>query len=136
MHLAGWLHKGIRSDNTLFFAEDDGSFSYDQPFIVGFEYSREASAVAQTEGVTDDFEFNLYRHPDVQGLPAVAQPVPSQPAASQPAASSNRSRIPFDYPHDHYSLGIMLLEGKHQEHTKEGVSNSQIYKSLCRQVPR
>tara|TARA_R110002003_G_scaffold228_16_gene16714 strand:- start:10075 stop:11808 length:1734 start_codon:yes stop_codon:yes gene_type:complete len=101
MHLAGWLHKGIRSDNILFFAETDGSFSYDKPFIVGFEYSREASALAQTEGVTDDFEFNLYRHPDVQGLPAAAQSATS---------SSSANRIPFDYPHDQYSLGILLLE--------------------------
>ncbi|EMD60351.1 hypothetical protein COCSADRAFT_98758, partial [Bipolaris sorokiniana ND90Pr] len=43
IHLAGWLHKGIRSDNILFFAENNGGFSYDQSFVVGFEYSREAS---------------------------------------------------------------------------------------------
>ena len=101
MHLAGWLHKGIRSDNILFFAETDGSFYYDKPFIVGFEYSREASALAQTEGVTDDFELNLYRHPDVQGLPTAAQATTS---------SSNTNRISFDYVHDQYSLGVVLLE--------------------------
>ncbi|KAF1954794.1 HET-s/LopB domain protein [Byssothecium circinans] len=105
MHLAGWLHKGIRSDNILFFAENNSSFSYDKPFIVGFEYSREALALAQTEGVTDDFEFNLYRHPDVQGLPAAAQS-----ATTQATSSSSASRIPFDYTHDQYSLGILLLE--------------------------
>lgn len=101
MHLAGWLHKGIRSDNILFFAETDGSFSYDKPFIVGFEYSREASALAQTEGVTDDFESNLYRHPDVQGLPA---------ATESTTDSSSSNRVPFDYLHDQYSLGIVFLE--------------------------
>lgn len=101
MHLAGWLHKGIRSDNILFFAESNGGFSYDKPFVVGFEYSREASASHQTEGVTDDFEYNLYRHPDVQGLPAVVQTATS---------TSSTSKIPFDYTHDQYSLGILLLE--------------------------
>jgi len=105
MHLAGWLHKGIRNDNIIFFAEEDGEFSYDKPFIVGFEYSREASAVAQTEGVTDDFESNLYRHPDVQGLPAAAQS-----GESQPKSTSNADRIPFNYSHDQYSLGVLLLE--------------------------
>ncbi|RMZ69356.1 HET-s domain [Pyrenophora seminiperda CCB06] len=106
MHLAGWLHKGIRSDNILFFAEDHGEFSYDKPFIVGFEYSREASAVAQTEGVTDDFDCNLYRHPDVQGLPAAA----TQSAPPQGTQPSNTNKIPFDYSHDQYSLGVMFLE--------------------------
>lgn len=101
MHLAGWLHKGIRSDNVLFFAETDGSFSYDKPSIVGFEYSREATALAQTEGVTDGFEFNLCRQPDVQGLPAAAQSVTS---------SCHANKIPFDYVHDQYSVGILLLE--------------------------
>jgi serine/threonine protein kinase len=100
MHLVSWLHKGIRSDNVLFFAEDNGSFSYDKPYVVGFEYSRVASSIEQTESVTDDFELNLYRHPEMQGLPAVAEPAPS----------SNSIRIPFDYQHDHYSLGILLLE--------------------------
>jgi serine/threonine protein kinase len=100
LHLAGWLHKGIRSDNLMFFVRDGNSFVYDKPYIVGFEYTREASSARQTEGVDDDFEFNLYRHPEVQGLPAqnsMSIPIPTP-------------RTPFDYQHDIYSLGIVLLE--------------------------
>ena len=99
LHLAGWLHKGIRSDNLLFFQSENDDYQYDKPYLVGFEYSREATSAGQTEGVADDFEHNLYRHPDVQGLP-----IQSTPQAVNPKRTS------FSNVHDFYSLGLVLLE--------------------------
>lgn len=100
LHLAGWLHKGIRSDNIMFFAKEGQSFSYSEPYIVGFEYTREASSAGQTEGVDDDIGNNLYRHPEVQGLPV----------QNSRTNSARNARTPFDYRHDIYSFGIVLLE--------------------------
>jgi len=88
LHMAGWLHKAIRSDNVLFFDAAD----YSNLRIVGFEYSRQAASAQQTEGTKDDLRFNLYRHPDVQ------------------SGLANRQRVPFMARHDVYSLGIVLLE--------------------------
>jgi hypothetical protein len=100
LHLAGWLHKGIRSDNILFFGPDHSSPDLEEPSIVGFEYSRESQANAMTEGVFDDLEFNLYRHPEVQG-------VPEEPLE---ALAQRTSRPPFSQAHDIYSLGVVLIE--------------------------
>lgn len=44
LHLAGWLHKGVRSDNILFFPDKNGEFHSSQPYLAGFEYSRESGA--------------------------------------------------------------------------------------------
>ncbi|KAH6988115.1 hypothetical protein BKA56DRAFT_477938 [Ilyonectria sp. MPI-CAGE-AT-0026] len=103
LHLAGWLHKCIRSDNILFFENEDGVFSCGQPYLTGFEYSRERGENHESEGVTDDLEWNLYRHPEVQGLPEEALD-PSAPQSQQTA------RPRFSAQHDLYSFGIVLLE--------------------------
>jgi len=89
LHLAGWVHKAIRSDNVLFFGQSD----YSSLRLVGFEYSRQTSSAHQTEGVADDLEFNLYRHPKLQGgnLPATA-------------------KVSYSPIHDMYSVGVVLLE--------------------------
>lgn len=105
LHLAGWLHKGIRSDNILFFENEDGVFSCGQPYLAGFEYCRESGENHETEGVTDDLEWNLYRHPDVQGLPEEALNTPA-PAPQSP----QKARPRFSARHDIYSFGIILLE--------------------------
>lgn len=88
LHLTGWLHKGIRSDNLMFFVKTITALHTTSRTFVGFEYTREASSAGQTEGVDDDFEFNLYRHPEVQGLPA-------QNSRSIPLPTP---RTPFDLP--------------------------------------
>jgi hypothetical protein len=89
LHLAGWVHKAIRSDNLLFFDKSD----YSNLRLVGFEYSRQATSAQQTEGVADDLEFNLYRHPEVQG-------------GSVPTTA----KISYSPKHDIYSVGVVLLE--------------------------
>ncbi|EFY84431.1 hypothetical protein MAC_09533 [Metarhizium acridum CQMa 102] len=84
----------------MLFAKQGDRFVYDKLPLVGFEYTREASSAGQTEGVDDDFRFNLYRHPEVQGLPAQNSRTNTTPA----------TRTSFDYRHDVYSLGVVLLE--------------------------
>jgi hypothetical protein len=49
---AGLVHKAIRSDNVLFCDNAD----YANFRMVDFEYSRQATSVQQTEGMTDDLE--------------------------------------------------------------------------------
>ncbi|KAK2674945.1 hypothetical protein RAB80_009929 [Fusarium oxysporum f. sp. vasinfectum] len=100
LHLAGWLHKGLRSENILYFQDDAGDISFEEPYLAGFEYSREISAPGQTEGVTDDLEANLYRHEEVQGVPEE----PSQDGQGKPTKTT------FAMKHDIYSIGILLLE--------------------------
>jgi hypothetical protein len=103
LHLAGWLHKGIRSDNVLFFLQEDGAINPEEPYLVGFEYSRENAANTQTEMVVADIEFNLYRHPDVQGLPL-------ESSEGESGKGRQDSRPRFRQTHDLYSLGVVLLE--------------------------
>ncbi len=100
LHLAGWLHKGIRSENILFFGADQKTIQLNDPHIVGFEYSRESKPNSMTEGVSDDLEFNLYRHPEVQG-------VPEEPLEGE---TSRNQRPSFSQNHDVYSLGVILIE--------------------------
>jgi hypothetical protein len=102
LHLAGWLHKGIWSDNILFFADGQANTNPVKPYLVGFEYSRERQS--QTEDVADDLEWNVYRHPDVQGLP-------QEPLHPGKKCKEHKPQWPsFGPQHDIYSLGVVLLE--------------------------
>jgi serine/threonine protein kinase len=102
-HLAGWSHKGIRSDNILFFQDAKGQYELNKPYLTGFEYSRESGENQLTEGVNDDLEWNLYRHPDVQGIP-------EEPTSSQSGTTQQASRPSFTTIHDIYSFGVVLVE--------------------------
>jgi len=99
MHTCGWLHKGVAPHNVLFFQpESDGddddprSGVLREPFLVGFEYSREeshrAEDAAYSETMTMETEMAFYRHPSSQG--------------------SSRSKYKKLY--DIYSLGLVLLD--------------------------
>jgi hypothetical protein len=104
LHLAGWLHKGIRSDNILFFEDGAAKIDPTKPYLVGFEYSRESERQSQTEDVANDLEWNLYRHPDLQGPPREPSDSAKKDKGSKP------QRLPFSSQHDIYSLGVVLLE--------------------------
>ncbi|KAF2007987.1 hypothetical protein P154DRAFT_516761 [Amniculicola lignicola CBS 123094] len=91
-HLAGWLHKGIRSTNIVFNFDDVDDIDLAEPYIIGFEYSRPAELGASfTETVinTNDTD-DCYRHPDTQGPPT--------------------ERRSFARMFDIYSLGMVLLD--------------------------
>jgi len=96
IHLSGWLHKGIRSENILYFLDNEGKISYNKPYIAGFEYSRQALKYTHTESVCDDMEANLYRHIEVQEVP------------SDSATANNK--VSFSSKHEIFSVGVILLE--------------------------
>jgi hypothetical protein len=102
LHMAGWLHKDIRSDNIIFFSagDDQRLVNLAEPYLCGFEYSRSITAPLDTEPLAGDAGNNLYRHPDVQGLPEDGR---------------GTARPEFDQAHDVYALGVVLLElGSHR----------------------
>ncbi|OAA55764.1 HET-s/LopB domain protein [Cordyceps fumosorosea ARSEF 2679] len=95
VHLAGWLHKNICSSNVVFAADEVSQVNIAEPYICGFEYSRHIIAPQDTEPLAGDASNNMYRHPDVQGLPQ---------------ASRGTERPEFGKAHDVYALGMVLLE--------------------------
>ncbi len=100
IHLAAWLHKDIRSDNIILCADDEAQVNLAEPYLCGFEYSCLMAAPLDTEPLSGGAGNNLYRHPDVQGLPK---------------DSRDTERPEFDNAHDVYALGIVLLElGSHR----------------------
>jgi hypothetical protein len=86
-HLVNWVHQGIASYNIVFFYNEIDGVDYENPYLCGFEYSRKKSAPS-TARVVEQFEINVYRHPDRQGYPT---------------ASHQKE-------HDIYSYGVLLLE--------------------------
>jgi hypothetical protein len=110
LHSAGWLHKGFRSDNIVFFHSqgDVTSLDLDSPFVMGYEHSRLDSSNAISEIPSVNPEEDMYRHP-----------------LAHPAAGS-----PFRKGFDVYALGLVLLElakWKPLRHiAKKSVNRSQI----------
>lgn len=87
-HSDGWVHKSLRSESVVFFREASSkTLLVDLPYLVNFEYSRPQAAHTKLD-YDDDYNRNLYRHPDRQGEP----------------------RISFNKLHDIYALGVVLLE--------------------------
>ena len=63
IHNCGWLHKGIRPGNVVFFASPE--IDFDMPYLLGWEYSRKDASSEQTETVISaDSGAILYQHPD------------------------------------------------------------------------
>ena len=67
---ANWVHQGISSHNIYFFKTTNStSFDYSNPYLCGFEFSRPSDGISLSVCV-EDFEQNVYRHPDRQGAPS------------------------------------------------------------------
>jgi hypothetical protein len=85
LHNCGWLHKGILPENIIFLPAPKVDFK--EPFLVGWNYSREDKGGHLTETVAtaspDDL---LYRHPD------------------------HVNRLYYKQEYDHYQLGCLLIE--------------------------
>ena len=89
LHASGWLHKGFRSENILFFPpSSDSPRSIDDPYIAGYEYARTGAPGSHSEKSSGDPEHDIYRHPSAQG----------------PASQS------YIRAFDIYALGIVLVE--------------------------
>ncbi|KAI1634192.1 prion-inhibition and propagation-domain-containing protein [Biscogniauxia mediterranea] len=88
-HAVDWLHKGLKSDNILFFgsATDEGSLS--MPYITGYDLSRPSEELEMTEKPPFDPLNDIYRHPHVQ---------------------FGEAKNYYLKSHDMYSLGIVLIE--------------------------
>ena len=117
IHNDGWLHKGIRSENVLFFPRRwGGPRSLDNPRLVGFDFARkegpdeysEKPLLVEPSILTPIFiyslasfdtlinknlkrrktDINIYRHPDALRDPNTT----------------------FAREHDYYGLGVVLVE--------------------------
>ncbi|KAK0629175.1 prion-inhibition and propagation-domain-containing protein [Bombardia bombarda] len=106
LHAANWLHKGIISENVIFFVSegdeartddndrDEGYFSGEsrlQPLLSGFEYSRPEGS--ETTARDADSVWDVYRWPSLQ--------------RQHPTERDSRKT------YDLYSLGLLLLEIAH-----------------------
>ncbi|KAK5095861.1 hypothetical protein LTR70_003180 [Exophiala xenobiotica] len=92
LHMVGWLHESLRSENILFFPVCGTSATVKDidlaaPSVLGFAFSR-LDVGKSTFLVDFDPSRDIYRHPQRQGAPEVS----------------------FTRKHDIYALGIVLLE--------------------------
>lgn len=88
LHAVNWLHKGVRSENIVFFVPRGAEPDYSAPIVSGFEYARPDLPEELTEKPPENFDHDLYRHPDALGR------------------SDIRSKKSWDI----YSLGVVLIE--------------------------
>lgn len=93
LHAVNWLHKGIRSNNILFFRGTQSDYDLSRPYLSGFDYSRPAQHEDMTEKPPENPAHDLYRHPQAHGN----------------ARDDTRSGG-FKKQYDIYSLGVVLME--------------------------
>ena len=70
LHTAGWLHKGIRSENVLFLDRDKLCWEIGNslgPYLAGYDYSRADNPLEMTEDAPQTSNIDVYRHPQAQG---------------------------------------------------------------------
>lgn len=88
LHTAGWLHKGIRSDNILLFPKKGDPVDLKQAVLGGYEYARADNPSDMTESPIAQQESNLYRYP----------------------ALLKENRASFEKAFDLFALGCVLVE--------------------------
>ncbi len=88
LHSVDWLHKGLRSENIIFFDPSDDSKVFNAPIIGGFEYARPDWPEEITDPPRAHEEHDVYRHPSLL------------------RGTFMRSRKSYDI----YSLGVVLIE--------------------------
>ncbi|KAL2131380.1 hypothetical protein VTI74DRAFT_5162 [Chaetomium olivicolor] len=100
LHAVNWLHKGIFSENVLFFVDGEdeegdegGRYDPGKPVLSGFEFSRPDGT--QTTARDVDVVWDLYRWPSIQ--------------RQRPTERNSKKT------YDLYSLGLVLLEIAHWE---------------------
>ncbi|KAK2032566.1 hypothetical protein LX32DRAFT_636108 [Colletotrichum zoysiae] len=98
LHLADWLHKAVRSENVVFFINDENRIQTHLPYLVGFEYSRLDVTDEQTENVEFKPDHRFYRHPEAMVVPISG--------LQQPLGGPGR----YSKVYDIYSMGVVLLE--------------------------
>ncbi|KAK8057861.1 hypothetical protein PG996_011798 [Apiospora saccharicola] len=87
LHAVDWLHKGLRSQNILFFHDDNDRLDLRRPFLSGFEYSR----------------------PD--GAPYLSEsPPPWRPRICIGGPREDGYGFGYKKHHDIYALGVVFLE--------------------------
>lgn len=65
LHLSNWMHKSFSSHNILFFPSFSGApRTLNDPYIVGFDYSRQDAAGEPSQRLDRDPDNDIYRHPD------------------------------------------------------------------------
>jgi Prion-inhibition and propagation len=89
LHLSNWMHKSFSSHNVLFFPKSsEAPRTLNDPYIVGFSYSRQDAAGEPSEKLDRDPDSDIYRHPD---------------CLEEDYAGFHKS-------YDVYSLGLVLFE--------------------------
>nr|POE77885.1 hypothetical protein CFP56_09528 [Quercus suber] len=75
-HIAGWMHKDLRSENIQFFRDrpsylpKSSETGLEQPFIVGFSFARLDVSGEVSERPSADPPRDIYRHPHaLEGVP-------------------------------------------------------------------
>lgn len=92
VHNCGWLHKGLRPENIVFFST---AMSVKDPYLLGWDSARSSKRGQKTEPVISwHKDSELYQHPLW-----FEEPSPQD-------NDKSRFRIEFD----HYQLGCVLLE--------------------------
>ena len=88
-HTVNWLHKGLRSENVIFFSPQPDYPVLNAPYVLGYELSRPTVLDELTEKPTFNPYEDIYRHPFAQS-----------------SHSSGNYRKSYDL----YSLAILLIE--------------------------
>jgi serine/threonine protein kinase len=94
VHTAKLVHKNIRPENIVLFERQDSPpqskfpYSLGTLFLMGFDFARKEDEASSRTG-DSEWDRNLYRHPERQGL---------------------HHEVDFNMLHDIYSLGVVLLE--------------------------